>query len=186
MRLRNFLLVFALFCGTVNTSCVSSGNGQGIESLEEMTDVEFGQWKTYIRLGTKIGANRLLEENLVSRKTLDVMASTLETIRDTQVDPGLPNFLSEAVKNALLKEGLTNDEAELLILIVEQELQSRGAFKWLNPTTGVVELSPRTKELLTAVVDALRTAGIDPVTADENTQGQALQIRYNGKLLSRD
>lgn len=180
MKLRNFILVLALFCGTVSTSsCISSGNGQGIESLEQMTDVEFTQFQSYIRLGVKIGGTRLLEEGLVTKVELGVTATALETLRDQTIDPGV----SHLINDALIKAGLTNDEIELLLLIVQQELESRGAFKWLNPTTGVIELSPRTKQLLTTVSAALRAVGNDPVTTEDNTEGQKLQARYNGKLL---
>lgn len=181
MRLRNFILVLALFCGTVNTSCISSGHGQGIETLEQMTDAEFSQFQSYTRLGVKIGGTRLLEEKLVTKVELGLAATAIETLRDQTIDPGISHFID----NALAKAGLTNDEIELLLLVVQQELESRGAFKWLNPTTGVIELSPRTKQLLTTVSLALRAVGNEPVTAQDNTEGQKLEARYNGKLLKK-
>ena len=169
MKLRNFILVLALFCGTVSTSCVTGRDGQGIETLEQMTDVEFSQFQSYTRLSVKIGGNRLLEENLVTKAELEIAAFAIETLRDQTIDPGVSHFINEA----LAKAGLTNDEIELLLLIVQQELESRGAFKWLNPTTGVIELSLRTKQLLTTVSTALRSVGNEPITAEENQEYQS-------------
>ena len=42
-------------------------------------------------------------------------------------------------------------------LIAEDQLLKRGALDWLDPVTGVVALSPRTKEVLTLIAGALRS-----------------------------
>ena len=66
-------------------------------------------------------------------------------------------------------------------MIVEQELISRGALDWINPETGLIEWSPRTKEMLTIVANALRSAAT--VTNDEVEQGKQLEAQFNGKIL---
>lgn len=148
------ILMLALFGGAIS-GCVATQDGeQGVEALESMTDLEFNKWKLYVTLGTKIGANRLLAEDVTTETELNLAATALETVRDQSVVPGATSLIVPALQEA----GLTNDEVQLLLLIVEQELLQRGALDWIDPNTGVVALSPRTKELLTAVADSLRAA----------------------------
>lgn len=172
------ILVLALAGGAIS-GCMSTGDGeQGIEALESMSDLEYSKWKLYLTLGTKIGANRLLSEGVVTEEELDIAATALETVRDQSVVPGATSIITPALEEA----GLTNDAVQLLLLIVEQELMSRGALEWLDPETGLIALSPRTKDLLTTIADALRSATL--VTGEEIQQGMQLESEFNGKILA--
>lgn len=171
-------LVLAIMLGGASLSgCVSTDGGKGIQALEQMSELDFSKWKLYIQLGVKIGANRLLEEQAVSAEDLELAATAIETARDQTAVPGTKSF----IKDALAEAGLKNDEIELLLVIVEQELIARGALDWINPETGLVEWSPRTKEMLTIVANALRSA--TAVTAVEVEQGKQLEAQFNGKIL---
>jgi hypothetical protein len=86
------LLMLALFSGAIS-GCMSTSDGeQGIEALEAMTDVEYNKWKLYLQLGTKIGANRLLASETVTEGELELVATTLETVRDQSIVPGTTSF----------------------------------------------------------------------------------------------
>lgn len=173
------VLVLALAGGSIS-GCMTTNDGeQGIEALEGMTDLEFNKWKLYVSLGTKIGANRLLAEGLVTEEELDIAATAIETARDQSVVPGSTAIITPALQEA----GLTNDEVQLLLLIVEQELMSRGALDWIDPETGLVAFSPRTKELLTAVADALRAA--ETITDNEVEKGRLIEVEVGGTFVTR-
>jgi len=170
-------LIAVLAAAPLSGGCVSSGNGQGVQTIEQMSELDFNKWKLYIQLGVKIGANRALAEGTVTVKELEIAATAIETVRDQSGIPGTQSF----IKDALKKAGFKNDEIELLLVIVEQELIARGALGWLNPTTGVVEWSPRTKDLLTLVAGSLRAA--TTVTEQEVNQGTGLEAQFQAKLL---
>ena len=173
------LALIAVLGAASLSGCASTDGGKGVQALEQMSELDYNKWKLYIQLGVKIGANRLLQEGTVSVQDLSIAATAIETVRDQTGVPGTKSFIQDALKDA----GLTNDEVELLLVIVEQELLARGALDWLNPETGVVEWSPRTKDLLTLVAGSLRTATTAP-QADEVRQGQQLEQQFNGKLIS--
>lgn len=160
-----------VLAGGAISGCVSTDDGQGVAAIESMSDLEFSKWKVYVSLGVKIGANRLLDEGQVTEEELNTAADVLETVRDQPLFPGATSIIMPALKDA----GLTNDEVELLLFIVEQELLSRGALDWVGED-GLVALSPRTKELLTAVASALRAA--DVVTASEAQYAETLNNQY--------
>jgi len=166
-----------ILAGGALSGCASTDSGQGIEAIEQMSELDYNRWSLYVQLGVKIGANRLLEEGVVTEDELEITAVALETIRDQDFVPAG----SSLVQTALQDVGLTSDEIELLLLIVEQELTARGALDWVNPDTGMVELSDRTEALLTMVADALRSATL--VTDTESEQGQVLEAEFQGKLI---
>jgi hypothetical protein len=170
------ILALALMGGAIS-GCVSTGDGHGVQAIEQMSELDFSKWKLYLTLGTKIGANRLLAEGAVTAEELEIAATALETLRDQTVVPGATSLIQPALREA----GLTNDEVELLLLIVEQELLSRGALEWVNPETGLFELSPRTKDLLTVVAGALRSA--TSVTSEEVESGQQLEAEFQGQII---
>lgn len=162
--MNKFLASLLLVACPVVISCSTTNGQHGSPAIEQMSEVEYNKWKLYIQLGVKIGANRLLQEQVVSEDTLNATATVLETVRDQTVVPGANAFLTNALKDS----GLNNDEVQLLLLVVEQELIERGALDWIDPNTGLVALSPRTKDVLTLVADALRSALI--VTENEMRQ----------------
>lgn len=168
------VLVLALAGGAIS-GCIATGpdGEQTIEALEGMSELQFNKWQLYIQLGVKIGANRLLAEDMTTEEELDMVASVLETVRDQAVVPGSTGIIMPALENS----GLTNDEVQLLLLIVEEELMQRGALDWIDPTTGSVAFSPRTKTLLTSVADSLREASL--LNESELRQGMMLQEEFN-------
>ena len=175
--LTNIVLVLALICGTVSSSCQTGNNGQSLQTIEQMSDVEFDKWKLYIQLGVKIGANRLLEEKTVTVDDLLLASTAIETLRDQSIRPGIDHVIG----NALIDSGLKNDEVALLLMIVEDELKARGALTWTDTVSGLIRFSPRTKDLLTTVVSALRSATI--ISTQDAAQGKQLQVYYGGKLM---
>jgi len=170
------MLALMLGVGAIS-GCIGTEEGQSIEALEEMTDLEYSRWKLYLQLGVKIGANRLLEEQLVTADDLELAAVALETLRDQDFMPGTQSLIRDALADA----GMTSDEIAFLLVIVEQELIARGALDWINPETNVVELSPRTEELLTVIANSLRSAMA--VSSTEMRQGEELETEFNGKIL---
>ena len=165
------ILALALAGGSIS-GCVTTDSGeQGIEALEGMSEYQYGKWKLYIQLGVKIGANELLEDEIVTEEELDLAASALEMIMSQPVTVGATTLVGPALEEV----GLNSDEIELLLLIVEQELLSRGAMDWMS-SNGTVALSPRTVEILTLVADALRAASV--ITEEEMQQGMMLQEEF--------
>ncbi len=138
----------------VVTGCVSTDDGRGVEAIENMSELSYNNFKNFVRLGVKIAASRSLDEGLVSQNDLNAAAVAVETLRDATIVPGATSLILPALENA----GLTSDEIMLILLIAEQQLLKRGALDWLDPETGLVALSPRTKEVLTLVAGSLRSA----------------------------
>jgi hypothetical protein len=163
------MLCAALSSGFVTSSCTTTG---GVKPLEEMTELEYSKWKLYIQLGVKIGANRLLQEGVVTQDQLGVAAAAIDGIQGEPVAGGVKSLIVPALRKA----GFANDEVEFILLVAEQELLARGALDWINPETNLFELSPRTKEVLAIVANALRTAGV--VTPDEQTQATEMNADF--------
>lgn len=163
------MLCLALSSGFA--ACSTTG-GNGVKPLEQMTELEYSKWKLYIQLGVKIGANRLLQEGVVTHDQLGIAAAAIDGIKGEPVADGAKSLIVPALRKA----GFSNDEVEFILLIAEQELLARGALDWLNPQTNVFELSPRTKEVLTLVADALRTAGV--VTPTEKAQAAEMKADF--------
>lgn len=169
--LTTLCLLACLGCGTyaISVACTTTG-GNGVKPLEEMTELEYSKWKLYIQLGVKIGANRLLQEGIVSTGQLNVAAGAIEAIKGEPVVGGAKSLIIPALRNA----GFNNDEVEFILLVAEQELLARGALEWLNPETNVFELSPRTQEVLDIIAAALRSAGtVTPAEQDQAHQMNA-------------
>jgi len=152
-----------------NAACVTTGDGQGIEAVEQMNDLDFSRWQLYIQLGVKIAANRALEEGLVTEEELDLAATALETATTQSLAPGTGTLIGPLLSDS----GLNNDELTLILLIVENELLARGALDWINPDTGVMGLSPRTQIILNTAAGSLRAASV--VTETEKLQYQEMQ-----------
>jgi len=166
------VLVGALLVGS-SIACISSGNGSGVKPLEQMTELEYSKWKLYIQLGVKISANRLLEEGVVTHDQLNIAAGVIDGIKGEPVTGGAKSLIVPALRKA----GFHNDEIEFILVVAEQELIARGALDWLNPETNIIELSPRSKEMLTVVADALRTAGV--VTEQEKAQSSQMKADFS-------
>jgi len=152
------------------TGCTTTPDGQGLEFIESYDEQEFFKFKTYMRLSVKVAVNRLLTEGVVTQEEVLMVADIVEQAIETPVVAGATSILEPILE----AQGLTNDEIALIVLIAEQELISRGALDWLDPVTGRVGLSPRTKELLGDVVEGLRTA--QAITLEEEAQINAMQL----------
>ena len=156
-------MILALLLGIGLTTaslsgCVSVGGGQGVELIENMSEASFTNLRLYVSLTTKVTASRLIAENLVSAEDVSKAVQAIDIALTSPVIPGASSIL----KPALEEVGLTGSEIELLLLIVERELLDRGALQ-----VGVVELSPRTKELLQVISAALHAAVNEVVTPEE-------------------
>lgn len=156
MKRKNLIgtAVLAVLLGMGSLSgCVSTDDGtQGIETIESMSDVQFAELQNYLTLGLKITARRLLDDGAIELDELSMTATALETVRDKPVVKGATSLLVPALQES----GLHSDEIELLVLVIEQELLSRGPFELSVAADGTFNLSPRTQALLTSVANALR------------------------------
>ena len=165
--------VLALVLGLgVATSCVSTGSGQGIELIENMSEASFLKWRLYISLTTKVVASRLADEGLVSHEELGLAAQALKLVRDGEVPPDLS--VGSLLKPALEKVGLKDSEVELALLVIEQELLQRVPLI-VDPGTGLVQLSDRTKSVLSEMANSLEAAAVQPATPAESKQAAQLQ-----------
>ena len=169
MIMNKFILPIFLALPLLAISCTSTGS---ITPIEEMTENDYAKWRLYLQLGVKIGANRLLQEEIATEEEMTLAANALEALRDQSIASGATSLIEPALRNA----GLNNDEVVFILLVVEQELLSRGALEWINQSTGMLELSPRTKELLTVVAEALRSAII--VTPAEASQANQMNADF--------
>jgi hypothetical protein len=174
----HLMCIAVLFAGIPVTSCTTTQDGeQSIESLEQMSELDYNRWKLYIQLGVKIGANRLLEEGVVDEATLDVMADVVENVATKPIQAGATSIIKEVLEDELEKLGLNNDEAVFVLLVAEQELLARGVLDGvLDPETGNTVLSPRAKEMLGIVAGSLRAAG--NVSAEEAVQAMELNANF--------
>jgi len=154
------------------SGCVSTGSGQGVELIENMSEPNFIKWRLYISLTTKVVASRLADEGLVSREELGLAAQALKLVRDGSVPPDLS--AGSLLKPALEKVGLKDSEIELALLVIEQELLQRVPLI-IDPGTGLVQLSDRTKSVLNEMVNSLEAAAVQPATQAESQQAAQLQ-----------
>jgi hypothetical protein len=154
------------------SGCVSTGSGQGIELIENMSEASFLKWRLYISLTTKVVASRLADEGLVSREELGLAAQALKLVRDGEVPPDLS--VGSLLKPALEKVGLKDSEIELALLVIEQELLQRVPLI-VDPGTGLVQLSDRTKSVLSEMANSLEAAAVQPATPAESKQAAQLQ-----------
>lgn len=150
--MKKFLAILCTALFMILPACSTLADGtHGVKPLELMTDMEFNKWKLYIELTTRVGATRLMEQGAISPAELTMAANAIDNIKNQPVDAAAGALIVPALQNA----GFTNDEAMLVLLIVEQELLARGALRWINPDTGQLDLSPRTEEVLHVVATAL-------------------------------
>lgn len=157
------LTLGALLGGTgLITSCSSTSQGNGFVAVEKLSEQDFNKWKLYVELGVKIGANRLLEEGVVKKDELTKIADSIDLVL-TQPATSVGELL---LSKALLNSGVSSDEIKLIVLIAESEIVNRNGYVYVN-TDGIVNLTPRTRDLLMAVSHALRVAGKAPVTNAE-------------------
>lgn len=160
------------------SGCVATGNGQGVEALESMSETEFAKWRLYISLTTKIASSRLISNGLVKAEDVALAAEALKLLREQPIVEGGTSLIKPVLEDV----GLGGSEIELLLLVVEQELLSRGALDYIDPETGLVALSPRTKDVLAVVENSLRAA-TEEVTQEESQQAQQLETEFRGEIL---
>lgn len=168
-------IVGVLAIGAISgAGCVSTGGEHGIEALEQMSDLEYNNWKLYISLGVKVGARRLLDEGIVSITDLTVASTVVDSVATSPIVPGATSLLEKPLEDA----GFTNDEAKLVLLIVEQELLARGGLSGvLDPETGVFKLAPRTQEVLQLVASSLRS--VTEITPEEFQRAAELNADFS-------
>lgn len=163
------------------SGCVSTGDGQGVVMLEEMTQPQFNKWRLYIGLSTKVIASRLVSEGLVTPEELAKAAEALTIVRDGLATP--EGSATSLLLPALEKVGLKGSEIELALLVIEQEILQRGVIPFLDPVTGTYTFSPRTKDLLDSMINSLNAAATSPVTPGEGEQASKLQSELDSQLL---
>jgi hypothetical protein len=157
-----------IFCLTVAissftlTSCPSTGQGAGLTAIENLSEQDFNKWKLYVQLGVKIGANRLVEENKTSQEELVKIADCLDMILSQPLSVIGQNLLQKALQDS----GIKNDELALILAIAENEILARSGYVYTTED-GLVNLTPRTRDLLLGVSNALRMAGKVQVTPAE-------------------
>lgn len=149
-----FPVIFILGLMIGGVACTTTPEGKGLKAIEQMSDAEYSKWKIYIELIVKVGINKLVDQHVVTTEDLVKVANVIESIEISDIQTGAKSL----IKPALEKAGLKNDEIELILLVAEQELISHGALSWTNPETGMIELSPRTKEILAIIVNVLRNS----------------------------
>lgn len=172
--MNNKMIAVLIMAGVLlgSTIACTTTNGNGLKPLEQMSDLDYSKWKLYIQLGVKIGANRLLQEKVVTHDQLYIAAAAIDGVKGEPVAGGAKSLIVPA----LHKAGFSNDEVEFVLAVAEQELLAHGALNWINPQTNVLELSPRTKEMLGVIADSLRTAGT--VTQEEQTNAAHMKADF--------
>lgn len=152
------------------SGCTTTQDGEhGLKKLEEMSEADYQRLKLYSTLGVKIAANRLVQEGVVSAEDLTKAVAVLNGIATTPVLSGPTQFLSDLLANS----GLTDTEVTALVQIVVFELQARGVLDVLNPD-GTVALSPRTKDFVDSLVEAVGSAAV--VTTEESENARSLGV----------
>ena len=167
-------IVGVLAVGAISGGCLTSGGGQGIEALEQMSPAEYDNWKLFITLGVKVGARRLLDEGIVSLTDLETAAEVFDGVASSEILPGATSLLEGPLEEA----GFTNDEAKLVLLIVERELLARGGLSGvLDPESGLLHLAPRTQEILKLTATSLRS--VTTITPDEFRQAEQMHADFS-------
>ena len=173
MKILSMLAVGMLaFLPIVTSSCISTGDGQSLASLEEMTDVEFSRLQLFVSLGVRVGANRLVTEGVVDPLILNVVADVVEEVATST---SIVGSVSEVLAARLVGLGLTADEIQLLFLLAEQAIAERGGFTFID-VDGQSLLSERSQSILLTIAAALRQP---LVTAFEFDEAQRLGADFS-------
>lgn len=174
------ILAVMLLGGASISGCVTTDEGQGIESIEAMSEADYQRFMLYLELGVKIAANRALEDGLVTEQELRDTSDALLLI--THAD-ALPAAGTGVFATALKEMGVSNDEVLLILDIVKLELQQRGGMDFIDPVTGEIDLTPRTESLLLMLAETLVEVTLEEPTAEEVEQGKMLQQEFNGMMI---
>lgn len=174
------IIAVMLLGGASISGCVTTDEGQGIESIEAMTEADYQRFMLYLELGVKIAASRALEEGVVTEQELRDTSDALLLI--THADT-LPVAGGGIFATALKELGVSNDEVLLILDIVKLELQQRGGMDFVDPVTGEIDLTPRTELLLLMLAETLVAVTIEEPTEEELEQGKMLQQEFNGMMI---
>lgn len=174
-NMKKYLLTGALVLGTLiaSSGCLTTDADGNIalKGLDEMTELEYSRLSTYISLGVRIGTSHLLEAGQVDTETLDLVADVIEGL----VGEPLLELAGGWLINAIVdKVPLTSDELQMILIIVEQEVLTRGGGTYMDLETGELRLTERTEDLLLVVASALRSA-VNNVTPEEQNKFKAFQ-----------
>jgi hypothetical protein len=173
-RMKKYIAAGVLALGTlvVASGCITTADGDlTLESIEEMSELEYSRMSQYVYLGTKIGAARLLESGDLDLLVVGQVADVLEGLVGQPILELTGGFVTDAVTENVV---LTSDEMLLILLIVEQEVLARGGATYVDEETGELRLTERTEDLMLLVADALRSA-VGGVTLEEEGKHAALE-----------
>lgn len=169
----NVLLVLGLVAlpvtGIALSGCVATDGEQGLQTLEQMSEIDYRRLKLYSTLGVKIAAHRLVAEGTVSAEDLVTAADLLSSIKSTPILGGAEFLIEELLASG----GLDSVEVEALVQIVVFELQARGVFDLLA-LDGTIVLAPRTEDFIDSLIAAVRSAGV--VSAGELEEARSVGI----------
>lgn len=157
------------FLFPVVSGCVTTEQGDGLKTIEDMSDLEFARLKTWSSLTVKLAAHQLVKAGTVDQADLDTAADVLDALQDTSAIGGS----TALVQQLLADSGLTSVEIQSLVELVVFELEARGVLDKLADD-GTIDLTPRTEELLDALTEALR--GASAVTEEEEAEAEAFGI----------
>ena len=159
------LLVLGVFLvvGSLEvTGCMSNPDGeQGIEYIEDMTDVEFNRFMVRASLGLQLGVELYLDSNPDDLQHILDIADLLEDVATRPIS----DLTSDVLTDAVGESGLTETQATLAVLLLEDLLREVGGLDPVMNADGTFSLSPRTQTLLVTVATALRTG--EPVSFEE-------------------
>ena len=143
-------------------SCVTTDSGQGIKSIEEMSDSEFRIFTLKIETGIMTGLALSREMVDVPQQSILILADTLESLSETSYS-GNPATALNSVMEFLgmigVSNGLTENQTKALLGIAQfaiLEIEERGGLS-LVQVENKLYFSERSKAILIAVSNGLRT-----------------------------
>lgn len=158
---KNILIAGFLF---MLGSCATTESGNGLQLIENMSDARFNQVTSYIKIATQFGASKLIEANKISVLTLNQIANELQSIASKPVSDNLAEVFS-----GITSKFVSDDMLLLVLRTIEGEIQARGGLGVIKASDGTLTLSDRSKAIITAVADGIRSAtrihytGTDPI-----------------------
>jgi hypothetical protein len=153
--------------------CVSTGNGDGVELIENMDQDRFDNVLGYIETGVRVAATQLLQRTDVSAEILTAVANALEDTANKDAVTVVGGILSDVADRVLTEFNVPGEAIVAGLRLVEDQVNFGDN---LNED-GSFPLSDRTKELINAVAQGIHD-GVDRVTSGLGPDPESANPKY--------
>ena len=144
-------IIVGLLATCLIFGCVSDSGQYGIQTFEQMSEIDFNINKQELQIVTSIATRNAFKNGRVSEESVLNVADRLESLMTQPVTPELSKLIQQS-----LGDGLESQDLADLLSIASLELQRRGGIVVRTNPDGTLAISERTKAIILAVAQGLR------------------------------